>query len=325
MRSAQMPASPPSSFARRSSSPGRPPTCSESRAWFSRIRSSSPSSPELDPGHRAGQLGRAEVVPGETWQPVAAADGVGAVVHVERDIQEVVAIGDQHAALAGRDDLVELQAERARVAERAQTAAAIARAGRLAHVLDRARGRAPSRSHTSSSMSAGAPRMWTGRIARVRGVSRRSTSAGSSVSESSTSASTGIARWRARRSASHSTYTQARSPRRPRPTPAPISAQMSADEPALTQSACFEPDVLCELALEGEHFVRPLADAVVAEEVLARRSRGPAPRAPPTDLHPAGEHRRLRPRPRRRAPVPRKGQLTLGMGRRGHASRPFWT
>ena len=40
-------------------------------------------------------------------------------------------------------------------------------------------------------MSAGAPRMCTGRIARVRGVSFRATSSGSSVSDSSTSASTG--------------------------------------------------------------------------------------------------------------------------------------
>ena len=42
-------------------------------------------------------------------------------------------------------------------------------------------------------MSAGAPRMWTGRIAFVRGPIFRATSAASSVSDSSTSASTGVA------------------------------------------------------------------------------------------------------------------------------------
>jgi len=42
----------------------------------------------------------------------------------------------QHAALARRDDLVELQAESPRVAEGAQTAAAISGSGGLADVLD---------------------------------------------------------------------------------------------------------------------------------------------------------------------------------------------
>ena len=44
-----------------------------------------------------------------------------------------------------------------------------------------------------SSICAGAPRMWTTAMARVRFVMRRSTSFGSSVSVSSTSAITGIA------------------------------------------------------------------------------------------------------------------------------------
>ena len=47
-------------------------------------------------------------------------------------------------------------------------------------------------SDVSASMSEGAPRMCTGRIARVFEVSLRATSSGSSVSESSTSASTGV-------------------------------------------------------------------------------------------------------------------------------------
>ena len=53
-------------------------------------------------------------------------------------------------------------------------------------------------------------------------------------------------------------------------TPAPIRAQMSADEPALTMSACFEPMCAGELALEVDDFVRPVADAVVAEELRLR-------------------------------------------------------
>ena len=83
--------------------------------------------------------------------------------------------------------------------------------------------------------------MCTGRIARVRGVIRRSTSAGSRVSDSSTSASTGRARVASTAFgvAFHvyaGTITSS-----PSPTPAPISAQMRADEPALTMSACFAP------------------------------------------------------------------------------------
>jgi len=39
-------------------------------------------------------------------------------VDVDREVVEVLPVGDQHSALAGRDDLVELEAERAGVAER---------------------------------------------------------------------------------------------------------------------------------------------------------------------------------------------------------------
>ena len=90
-------------------------------------------------------------------------------------------------------------------------------------------------------MSAGAPRICTGRIALVRGPILRSTSAGSSVSESSTSARTGVARdaitaFGVAFQVYAGTITSS-----PSPTPAPISPQMSADEPALRQSACFAP------------------------------------------------------------------------------------
>ena len=57
-------------------------------------------------------------------------------MHVQREIEQIVAIGDHDAAFAGGDDLVELQAEGAGVTERAEPAAAERRAGRLADVLD---------------------------------------------------------------------------------------------------------------------------------------------------------------------------------------------
>jgi len=91
---------------------------------------------ELHPRHRTGQLGRAEVVARELRQPHPAPHRVGAVVHVQRDIEQIVAIRDHDAAFAGGDDLVELQAEGARVTERAEPPPAERRACRLADVLD---------------------------------------------------------------------------------------------------------------------------------------------------------------------------------------------
>ena len=58
-----------------------------------------------------------------------------------------------------------------------------------------------------------------------------------------------------------------------------------------------------ELALEGGDLVRPLADAVVAEEVLAPDHALERRELLVADLHPAREHRPLGPRPRRRAAV----------------------
>ena len=279
---------------------------------------------ELDPRHRAGQLGRAEVVPGKLRQPDPAADGVGAVVHVECDIQEVVAIGDHHSALSCRDDLVELQAERARVAERAQTAAAIGGAGRLAHVLDQdevvfLRDRSElvhcgwRSAHVDGQNRSGArrePPLDVGRIERQRLVHLGKNGKGARGEH-------GVRR---------------RIPRIRRHDHLVALADSGADQRTdERRRACVDAErvprahVPCELALEGEDFVRSLADAVVAEEVLALDHAGQRLELLLPHFHPAGEHRRLRPGPGRQAPVPRKGQLTLGTGRRGHASRPFWT
>ncbi len=90
-------------------------------------------------------------------------------------------------------------------------------------------------------MSAALPRMCTGSSAFVREVSFRSTSAGSSVSDSSTSASTGIAPVASTAFAVAFQVYAGMITSSPAPIPRPIRAQMRADEPALTQSAYGEP------------------------------------------------------------------------------------
>src|SRR5206468_7114141 len=83
--------------------------------------------------------------------------------------------------------------------------------------------------------------------------------------------------------------------------------------------------VLRELALERQDLVRALADAVVAEEVLALDHPTQGLELFPRHLHPTGEHRRLGPCARRSAPIPGKSQVSLGARGRRHAGRPFWT
>ena len=245
-------------------------------------------------------------------------------MHVERDVQQVVAIGDQHAALARRDDLVELQAERARVAERAQTAAAIGGAGRLAHVLDQDevvflrdrnelvhRGWRSAHVHRENRACARRdPPLDVGRIERQRLVHLGKDGKG-------TRGEHGVRR-RIPRVRRHDHLVALADARADQRTDERRGARVDAER-------VLRAHVLCELALEGEDFVRPVADAVVAEEVLALDHAGQRLELLLPHLHPAGEHRRLRPGPGRRAPVPGKGQLTLGTGGRGHASRPFWT
>ena len=83
--------------------------------------------------------------------------------------------------------------------------------------------------------------MWTGRSAFVLGVIFRRTSAGSRVSESSTSARIGTARAATTAFAVAFHVYAGTITSSPGATPAPINPQMSADEPALRQSACFAP------------------------------------------------------------------------------------
>jgi len=76
-------------------------------------------------------------------------------------------VGDDHAALHRGDDLVRVEAEAADVAGGAHAPAAVARARRLARVLDEGEA-APARQRDDGIMSAGCPNRCTGRIARVR-------------------------------------------------------------------------------------------------------------------------------------------------------------
>ena len=82
---------------------------------------------------------------------------------------------------------------------------------------------------------------------------------------------------------------------------------------------------LRELTLERGDLVRPVADAVVAEEILALDHPGQCRELLLAHLHPAGKHRRLRPGPGRGAPIPGESQVTLKASRRRHTGRPFWT
>src|SRR5581483_12102255 len=76
-------------------------------------------------------------VPAREVRRVAApADRPGAVVHLDRALVDVVAARYHHAALAGGDDLVELEAEPGSVAEGAEPLAPEGGAGGLADVLD---------------------------------------------------------------------------------------------------------------------------------------------------------------------------------------------
>src|SRR5262249_3655808 len=79
--------------------------------------------------------GGAEVPAGEAGEASSSSYRAGAVVHVDRQLVEILPVGHHHAALARRDDLVELEAESAGVAERAESLASERRAGRLANVL----------------------------------------------------------------------------------------------------------------------------------------------------------------------------------------------
>ena len=73
---------------------------------------------------------------------------------------------------------------------------------------------------------------------------RRSTSAGSSVSDSSTSASTGTAPQASTAFGVAFQVYAGTITSSPSPTPAPMRPQMIADEPALRHSACLAP--ICE-------------------------------------------------------------------------------
>ncbi len=279
---------------------------------------------QLNPRHRTSQLRRAEVVAGELRQPDAAPHGVGAVVYVESEIEKIVAVGDQHAALTSRDDLVELQTEGPGVAKRAQTAPAVSRAGCLADVLDQDevvllrdrnelfhRGRRSAHVHRENrACPRRDPPLDVGRIERQRLVHLGEDGKGARGKH-------GVRRRvpRVRRDDHLVPFTDAR-------------ADQGADQCGGTRveaERVLRAHVRCELALEGEDLVRPLADAVVAEEILALDHAAEGFELLLPHLHPAGKHRSLRPGPGRGSPVPGEGQVTLGPRGRRHTGRPFWT
>ena len=115
------------------------------------------------------------------------------VVVAEGPVVQLLVVGDHHAAVPGVDGLEDVEGVGAELADRAQALAAVGAAEGLGRVLDEQqlvlfgdRGRGASRSQ-------GLPIMCTARMARVCGVIRASTSAGSRVRLSSTSARTGTA------------------------------------------------------------------------------------------------------------------------------------
>ena len=212
----QMPASPPSSFGRRSVRPGSAldalgePVLVRPHAVEQAVEAC-----QLHACDRALELRGPEVPAREARETGAAAKRARAVVDVDRQFVDVVAVGDHHAALAGRDDLVELQAERPRVAERPEPAAAVRGARGLADVLDehepvvvrerRERGHVSRRAahvHGQDRL-----RPWADLLRDVVGIERQATRRPPRERASRPT--------RSPRSGSRSTCRRARSPRRP--------------------------------------------------------------------------------------------------------------
>ena len=156
----------------------------------------------------------------------------------------------------------------------------------------------------------------------MRGVSLRSTSSGSSVSESSTSASTGIApvAMTAFAVAFHVYAGNDHLVARPHP-----GADEAADQrgrAGVDAERVTGADVRSELSLEVRDLVRSVADAVVAEDVLAAEDAGDRLDFLLVDLHAAREHRPLRTAPRSRAAVDGEAQVEVGLGHRAILDMP---
>ena len=183
---------------RRGCNPATGPIAVAMRSWLARIAVEEGGQPgQLHEPDRAGDLGHAQVVAHEGRAAIGTAlaavlrDELAAlVVEPRRAHVAILVVGEDDAALAGRDVLRLL--ERAG-AERTDGAGRRGRGTKRRSTAPRPRGsgcRAASLRLSSASMSHATFSRWTGTIAAVRSEIFASTSAGSSVSVSSTSANT---------------------------------------------------------------------------------------------------------------------------------------
>ena len=111
--------------------------------------------------------------PGSSWKKRGSPERE--VAKQPQPLGEVVVVGHDHAALAGGDDLVRVEAEAGHGSERAGLAAADGRAVRLGAVLDHGEAVPARRSRRAGPCRPGWPKRCTGMIAFVRGVIRSST------------------------------------------------------------------------------------------------------------------------------------------------------
>jgi len=247
----------------------------------------------LDAGDGALELGGAKVVARELRQADPAANGAGTVVDVDRHVVDVLAIGDQHAALAGRDDLVELKAERAGVAEGAEPLPAESRTRRLADVLDHRQpvgARDPGEclhvcggaAHVHRQESLRSPGDLRGDVARVE--RQRVVDLGEHGDRSGREHCVGRGIPRVGRD---DDLVVRPDPRADQPTDQGRGARVDGER-------VLGAEMLRELALERRDLVRTFADSVVAEYVLATEDTRDRRDLLLADLHPARKHRRLR-------------------------------
>ena len=224
---------------------------------------------------------------------------------VDRELVEILAIGDHHTALAGRDDLVELETEAACVPERAKPSTLEGSAGGLAHVLDEGEPMAPGErcnrphvgggaAHVHGQDRPGARSQLTLCIARVERQRLIDLDEHGQRSRSQDGVRGGVPRV-----GGDEDLVPGTDP----------GSDESANERrgARVEAQCMaRAHVGGELLLEEFDLLRPVSDPVVAEEVLASDHSRQRLELLLSDLHPPGEHGGLRPGARGRAAVARE-------------------